>query len=74
MEILHVDPTVKGEEIAEAARSCLREDPSLGVKVSLMTKPFRGTRKAFIGMEEARALMLLKELPMRRKTRKSYFK
>ena len=44
----------------DAVRSCLREEPSARVKVSLTRKPFRGTRKAFVRLEEAIALTLPK--------------
>ena len=44
----------------EAVWSCIRKEPSSGVEVSLTKKPFRGTRKAFVKMEDARALKLLK--------------
>ena len=54
VEIMEIDPNVE-----KAVWSYLREKPSSGVKVFLTRKPFRGTRKAFIRMEEARALMLL---------------
>ena len=60
VEILDVDPSVEEEEVAEAVRSYLREEPSSEVKVSLTRKPFRGTRKAFVRFEEAHALTLLK--------------
>ena len=60
VEIFDVDPTVEKEEVAEAVRSYLREEPSSEVKVSLTRKPFRGTRKAFVRLEEVRALTLLK--------------
>ena len=60
VEILDVDPTVEEEEVAKVVRSCLREEPSACVKVFLTRKPFRGTRKAFVRLEEASALTLLK--------------
>ena len=60
VEILDVDPTVEEEEVTKAVRSCLWEEPSACVKVSLTRKPFRGTRKAFVRLEEASALTLLK--------------
>ena len=60
VEILGIDPTVEAEDIADVAWSCLREEPSSGVDVSLTKRTFRGTRKAFVRMEEARALKLLK--------------
>ena len=65
VEILDVDPTVEEEEVAKAVRSCLREEPSACVKVSLTKKPFRGTRKAFVRLEEASALTLLKATHLR---------
>ena len=61
VKILDIDPTVEAREIAMAVRSSLREEPSSDVKVSLTRKPFIGTKKAFVRMEEVRALMLLKE-------------
>ena len=60
VEILDVDPTVEEEEVAKAVRSCLREEPSACVKVSLTRKPFKGTRKAFVRLEVASALTLPK--------------
>ena len=61
VDILDIDPIVEAAEIAMTVRSCLREEPLSDVKVSLTRKPFRGTKKAFVRMEEARVLMLLKE-------------
>ena len=55
VEILDVDPIVE-EEVAQTVRSYLREEPSSEVKVFLTKKSFRGTRKAFVELEEARAL------------------
>ena len=60
VEIIDNDPTAGAEEVEEAVRSCLNEEPTSEVKVSLTKRPFRGIRKAFIRLEEARALMLLK--------------
>ena len=60
VEILNVDPTVEAEDIEKSVWRCLREEPSSGVEVSLTKKPFRGTRKAFVKMEGARALKLIK--------------
>ena len=65
---MDVDPTVEEEEVAEAVRSCLREEPSSGVKVSLTRKPFRSTRKVFVRLEEAWALTLLKATHMKIKS------
>ena len=60
VEILDIDPTVEAEDIAKTVWSCLQEEPSSRVEVSLTKRPFRGRRKAFIIMEEARTLKLLK--------------
>ena len=60
VEIMDIDPTVEEEEVAKAVRSCIQEDPSSGVKVSLSRKPFRSTKKAFLRLEEAPAQTLLK--------------
>ena len=60
MEILGIDPTVEAKEVAEAVRSCLKEETASEVKISVTKKPFRGTKKAFVRLEEARAPKLLK--------------
>ena len=60
VKILGIDPTRKAKEVAEAVQSCLKEETASEVKVSVTKKPFRGTRKAFVRLEEARALKLLK--------------
>ena len=65
VKILDVDPTVEEEEVVEAVRSCIWEEPSEGVEVSLTRKPFRDTRKAFVRLEEARAMTFLKATHMK---------
>ena len=55
VEIMDIDLTVEEEEVAEAIRSCLQENPSSGVEVSLTRKPFRGTKKTFVRLEEVPA-------------------
>ena len=60
VEMLDIDLTVETEEVREADRSSLQEKSSAGIKVCRMKKTFRGTRKAYIMLEEARALKLLK--------------
>ena len=57
---MDIDPTVEEEEVVEAIRSCLQEDPSSGVEVSLTRKHFSGTKKAFVRLEEAPAQILFK--------------
>ena len=60
--VRHLVPTIELEilGIAEAVRSCLREDASSEMKVSMTRRPFRGTRKTFVTLEKARGLTLLK--------------
>ena len=60
VEILDIDIIADTEEIAEAIRDCLREKAPLHVKVCMTKRPFRGTRKAFVRLKEARASKLLK--------------
>ena len=52
VEILGIDFSVEAKDIAEAVWSCLREELLSGVEVSLMKRPFRGTRKVFVRMED----------------------
>ena len=56
MEILGIDPTVEAKVVAEAIQSCLKEETASEVTVTVSKKPFRGTTKAFVRLEEARAL------------------
>ena len=57
---MDIDPTAEIIEVEKAVRSCLHEESISEVKVSMTKRPFRGTRKAFINLEEARALRLMK--------------
>ena len=52
VEILDLDPTAEKAEVKETMRSCLYEDPSAQVKVSLTRRPFKGVRKAFVQLED----------------------
>ena len=60
VEITYIDPTTETEEIAEAMSDCLREEAPLDVKVCMTKRPFTGTRKAFVRLDEAPASKLLK--------------
>ena len=60
VEIMDFDPTAEVMEVEEAVRSCLHEESTSEVKVSMTKRLFRGTRKAFIKLEETRALRLMK--------------
>ena len=56
---MDVDPTVEEEEVAEAVKSCLREELS-GCKDVPDEEALQRTRKAFVRLEEAQDLTLLK--------------
>ena len=60
VEIMDIDPIAEVMEVEEDVRSCLHEESTSEVKVSMTKRPFRGTRKAFIKLEEAHALRLIK--------------
>ena len=55
MEIVVLDPTTK-----KAVRSCLHEDPSAEVEISLTRRHFKEARKAFVELEEALTFRLLR--------------
>ena len=78
--IEYIDPITEVQEAKEALRSYLHGESTLELKVTMARKPIRGTTKAFIKLEEARGLKLLKATYMkigwvpyrtRRKKRKS---
>ena len=54
-EILDIELTEESEEVTEAVRNCLQEETSSEVKVFMTKRPFRGTRKAYLLLEETRA-------------------
>ena len=54
MEILDIDSTTEVLEVQEALRSCLHEETTSELIVAMTRRPFRGTSKAFIKLEESR--------------------
>ena len=66
VKIMDIDRTAEAQEDEETVRSCLHEEQTSEVKASITKRPFRGKRKAYIGLEEARALMLLKVTHIKR--------
>ena len=63
--ILEINPTAENEEITEAVRSCLQEETPGEIIVCMRKKPFRGTRKAYVMLEEVSALIVLKAVPIK---------
>ena len=60
VEILDIDPPTEVPEIQEALRSCLHEETTSELMVTMTKRPSKGTSKAFIKLEKSRALKLLK--------------
>ena len=60
VDVLDIDPTLEVPEVQEALRNCLREETASELMVTMTKRPFRGTSKSFIKLEESRALKLLK--------------
>ena len=60
VEIMDIDSITEVVEVEGEVRSCLREEPTSELEVTMRRRPIRGTRKVFIKLEEARALKLLK--------------
>ena len=60
VEIADLEPTIEAEDVEDAVRNYFGQGPELELRVSLSKTPHRGKRKAYVLLEEARALMLLK--------------
>ena len=60
VEIVDLEPTIKAKDVEDADRSLFDEEPELELRVSLSKTPYRGNRKAYVLLEEARVLKLLK--------------
>ena len=61
VDIADLDPTTEAEDVEDAVRSFFNKEPELELRVSLSKTPYRGNRKAYVLLEEARALKLLKD-------------
>ena len=60
VEIADQEPTIGAEDVEDAVRSYFDQGPELELRVSLSKTSCRGNRKAYVFLEEARALKLLK--------------
>ena len=60
VEIADMEPTIEAEDVEDAVRSFFDQEPQLELRVSLSKIPYRGNWKAYVLLEEARALKLLK--------------
>ena len=60
VEIAEIEPCIEAEDVEDAVRGCFDEASELELKVSLTKRPYRGNRKAYVLLEDARALKLLK--------------
>ena len=60
IEIADLEPTIEVEDVEGAVIIFFDHDPELELRVSLSKTPYRGNRKAYVLLEEARALNLLK--------------
>ena len=60
VEIADLEPTIEAEDVEDAVRSFFDQEPKLELRVSLSKRPYRGNWKAYVLLEEARVLKLLK--------------
>ena len=60
VEIADTEPSIEAEDVENAVRGFFDHASELKLKVSLTKRPYRGNRKAYVLLEEAWALKLLK--------------
>ena len=60
VEIADIEPSIEVEDLENAVRGFFEHASELELKVSLTKRPYRGIRKVYVLLEEARALKLLK--------------
>ena len=65
VEIVDIDPSTEAEDVGKAVRGFFDHGSKLELRVSLIKRAFRGNRKAYVFLEEARALKLLKATHLR---------
>ena len=58
-KIADLEPTIEVEDVEDAVGSFFDQGPEMGFRVSLTKTPYRGNKKAYVLLEEARALKLL---------------
>ena len=56
---IYVDPSIGAGHVEEVVRG-FEQESEMELRVSLMKTPYRGNKKAYVLLEEARALKLLK--------------
>ena len=60
VEIADIEPSIEAEHVEDAVKDFFDNASELKLKGSLTKRPYRGNRKAYVLLEEARALKLLK--------------
>ena len=60
VEIADIEPSIEAEDVENAVRGFFDYASELELKVSLTKRLYRGDRKEYVLLEEARALELLK--------------
>ena len=60
VEITELHPSIEGEEVEGAVRKFCQQGPKMELRVSQLKRSYRGVSKAYVLLEEARALKLLK--------------
>ena len=60
LEIADLEPSVEAENVEEAIRRFFEQEPDLELRFSLTKTPYGGNKKAYVLLEEARVLKLLK--------------
>ena len=60
VEIADLEPTIEAEDVEDAVRSFFDQEPGLELRVSLSKTLYGGNWKAYVILEEATALKLLK--------------
>ena len=56
VEIADIEPSIEAEDVEDAVRGFFDHASELELKVSLTKRSYRGNRKAYVLLEEARAL------------------
>ena len=59
VEIADLEPTIEAEDVNDTVRSLFDEEAELDLRISLSKTPYRENQKAYVLVEEARALKLL---------------
>ena len=59
-KVADLEPRVEAEDVEEAIRGFFQHKPEMYLRVSLTKTPYRGKKKAYVLLEEARALKFLK--------------